>query len=318
MRTSDGGASWVGLPAPKDVLATSEQPGAVGVTEVRFADPADGWVFGPDLWATHNGGATWNRLNLGAGSETVALAASDGFVYAIVTHPCSSSAGACPASLYSSAASSNSFAPVSAVSLPNGANGETALALHGHTGYIVVPPGPTGNIGGGSLWRTLDGVRWTLTTSPCGSKLSPDTISPLTDNLAILLCAGQGAAGSSQKAIYRSTDAGATWSAATAPKFSEGDGGDVSASSPSVLSVATFSAASEIYRSTDGGVSFTTSLQIADGGIGWGDFGFKTPTQGIAIHAPAARTQQGGYQSPYPATLFITRDSGATWKPTTF
>src|ERR1035437_6409145 len=47
------GARWVGRPAPPDGLATpgAQQPAQKGVTEIRFADNLNGWVFGPDLWS---------------------------------------------------------------------------------------------------------------------------------------------------------------------------------------------------------------------------------------------------------------------------
>jgi hypothetical protein len=144
-------------------------------------------------------------------------------------------------------------------------------------------------------------------------------VSPLSDSEVMLLCAGQGAAGSSQKALYRSLDAGRSWIAAGPPQFSGGDGGKVSAATAAVIAVATSSGASEVYRSTNGGDTWSTAFQVADGGIGWGDFGFTDQTQGLLIHAPGGRLQGPASQGqPFPATLFLTTDGGATWKPVTF
>ena len=216
---------------------------------------------------------------------------------------------------------SDRFAVNRTISLPGGVAGVGALALHGHTGYVVAVPAPSTGTSPATdaLWRTTNGSTWAMVPDPCGSDLYPDSVSPLTDATVIMLCAGQGAAGSSQKAIFRSTDGGSTWTAAAAPEFSAGDGGTVAASSVSIVSVATSSAAAEVYRSTNGGSTSTTSFRLDDGGIGWGDFGYTTPAQGILVHAPASRIQGGGDgQVPYPATLFITHDAGSSWHPVAF
>jgi hypothetical protein len=58
-----------------------------GARQVRFADANDGWVFDPDLWATHDGGAHWEHPALPGVAATVevqALEAAAGMVYAVV------------------------------------------------------------------------------------------------------------------------------------------------------------------------------------------------------------------------------------------
>lgn len=49
-----------------------------GVSEVRFADLLDGWVFGPALFATHDGARTWQQVTLGG--SVVALETSGDYV----------------------------------------------------------------------------------------------------------------------------------------------------------------------------------------------------------------------------------------------
>jgi len=62
-RTDDGGATWVSLPAPP----ASIQNGYVDcarqacVTNIRFASPSVGYLFGPVLLLTRDGGRTWVR-----------------------------------------------------------------------------------------------------------------------------------------------------------------------------------------------------------------------------------------------------------------
>jgi hypothetical protein len=72
VRTTDGGRSFVGIPAPRTQR----------VSQLRFADPKDGFAYGPDLWVTHDGGGQWNPVPVSGGVNE--LAASGGYVYAVV------------------------------------------------------------------------------------------------------------------------------------------------------------------------------------------------------------------------------------------
>ncbi|MGC9963159.1 MAG: hypothetical protein ABSE47_14810 [Acidimicrobiales bacterium] len=76
LRTTDGGTKWVSLGAPPGRYGTA-------VSEVRFADPLDGWAFGPDLYVTHDGARTWQKVDIGGGVKQ--LAASDGYVDAVMS-----------------------------------------------------------------------------------------------------------------------------------------------------------------------------------------------------------------------------------------
>ena len=73
VRTENGGASFVGLPAPR----TSQ------VSQIRFANPQDGYAYGPELWYTTDGGEDWAQI--GSGAESVSeLEISGGYAYAVV------------------------------------------------------------------------------------------------------------------------------------------------------------------------------------------------------------------------------------------
>ena len=58
-RTDDGGQTWQGGPAPD----TSGPSGGTGVGGIRFLNNSYGWAFGPELWATDNGGTTWSKVD---------------------------------------------------------------------------------------------------------------------------------------------------------------------------------------------------------------------------------------------------------------
>ncbi|HET9059878.1 MAG TPA: hypothetical protein VFN61_08145, partial [Acidimicrobiales bacterium] len=66
MRTTDGGAHFVGVPAPQAPLVSggAASPGSA-IDTLRFADALDGYAFasgpGGPLWETHDGGAQWSQ-----------------------------------------------------------------------------------------------------------------------------------------------------------------------------------------------------------------------------------------------------------------
>jgi hypothetical protein len=72
---------------------------------------------------------------------------------------------------------------------------------------------------------------------------------------------------------------------------------------PRHVFVATSSAATWIYASTDRGRHWRTNLFLDDGGKGWSDFGFTTATQGVGVEG---RPFYGSY-------LYLTRNGGASW-----
>lgn len=317
MARTDGNGRWVGVPAPLDGLSNGSSTAQTGVSEVRFADDSNGWVFGPDLWSTHDGVTTWNRVTVGSAvSQVIALETAAGEVDAVVTD-CAVGSAPCPGQLWHAPIGSDQFTQVPSVQLPNGVAGPSALALHGRTGYLVAnPEGTTG--ASSTLWATTDGTSWRSHPSPCESS-TLQSVAAVDSRRATALCAGGAAAGSTAKTLYGTADGGATFTPEGSPPPRGGDGGTVVAASASDLAIATSSAAAEIYRSTDGGATWRTAVQLDDGGLGFGDFGFTDATHGFAVHAPAARVTQGGAAvgqfGPNLASLYRTNDGGGTWSP---
>ena len=60
--TLDAGRSWSRINAPTTTVDADARLATSGVSALRFADPLDGWAYGPDLWATHDGGTTWTQV----------------------------------------------------------------------------------------------------------------------------------------------------------------------------------------------------------------------------------------------------------------
>ena len=86
-RTGDGGTTWSPAPAPPAVVVGGPGQGASGISGLRFANLQDGWAYGPNLWATHDGGTTWARVTipgLAANAPVFALETAGGIVHAAV------------------------------------------------------------------------------------------------------------------------------------------------------------------------------------------------------------------------------------------
>jgi photosystem II stability/assembly factor-like uncharacterized protein len=290
---------------------------ATGVSEIRFADSLNGWVYGPDLWATHDGGATWHQVRLGAQPTQVnTLEAAGGVVYAVASH-CTTDGTCHTAELWQSAVGGDAYGLTTGLGLPKSTFANGGLALHGRTGYLLAPAGPGSPRP--SLWATEDSTTWAARPNPCPTSLplALTNVAPVDATHAVFLCTGNGAAGSTDKRLYASADAGRSFTALPTPAPRGGDGGTLAAASATTFGLASSSAAAWIYLTSDGAQTWSTALQINDGGAGFGDIGFQDPTHGLAVHAPIARLQRAGgtagVQSP--ATLFLTADGGRSWAP---
>ena len=88
-RTDDAGHTWYGLHAP----LTGAPDGAAGVGQIRFLNTLDGWAFGPELWATHDGGSSWTRVPLG-GLRVIGLETAGTEAFAVVGDGCTGAGGA--------------------------------------------------------------------------------------------------------------------------------------------------------------------------------------------------------------------------------
>ena len=321
VRTSDDGGSWAGIPAPTDGLENPRSGSTVptGVSEIRFADNLNGWVFGPDLWSTHDGGEMWSHTTSGPGAQRVVdLESSGGFVY-VATEQCTVQESSCPGELWRSSDATDAFQKVATFNLaPEVGYTGSILAIHDTTGYVVIAA-TVGAIGAPALYVTANGTTWSPEPNPCPADLGEISVAPVDTVRAAMLCSGQGAAGSSTKEVLATSDGGHSWvPEGSAPP--SGDGGALSAASVSTLAIATSSAATQIYRSVNGGTTWSTPLSLNDGGEGWGDFGFTDSTHGFAVHAPIGRYQpaSAGATPADTGTFFVTTDGGATWSTVAF
>lgn len=317
VRTTDGGANWVSIPAPPAAyVARDTAQGVVtgtAVSELRFADPMDGWAYGPALFATHDGARTWQRVNLGG--TVISLETAGGYVDAVVS-PCAPEESCTGrVRLEQARAAAGRFTTVL-----TGPSQQTAgldapdLSLQPPGGFVIL--GYETSVRA-ELYATEDlgdPAGWNAFADPClaahltGSELT-SIIAPDKTTL-YSLCVGNGGAGSTSKVVVV-TKSGRSVVAGSAPRG--GDGGMLAATASGTLVIGATSAASWLYRSTDGGRTWSTVKEYSDQGYGFGDLGFTTDTQGIVVQGLPALPAKGG-----PSVLLLTHDAGATWQPVAF
>ncbi len=284
LRTRDGGRTWRGVPAPKVELAGV----GAGAAHIRFADAANGWLFGPSLWATHDGGVSWREVT-GLGGPIMDLEAASHEAFALAL----SGVGGGAAHLFASATNHDSWMSVG----PQAIEPSAALTLLGTTGYTV-------GTGGTVLAFTSAGLdpRGRPCAGVTGAQLG--SVSAGDGSGLAALCVSGPALGSSTKNLVVSGDGGRTWSVAgTAPRGGQPTG--LAQALTGAYVIAANSGASELYRSADGGRTWSTAYQdISVGGAPFHDLGFTTPSRGTVVLAV------GSGQS----RLLMTTDGGVTWQ----
>lgn len=264
-------------------------PPAANVSEIRYGDALDGWAFGPSLYATHDGGATWGPVPLPG--QVIDVEASGGTAWAL-DQPCPQTSASCamPQVLERSPVATNAWQAVPGPALPAGAGG--TVAPHGSALYLLTGTLVFGSSAGGPLAGLPN-------PCPSGTLAGDLAVSSATD--VAVLCVGDAGAGSSTKQVFVSSDSGHTYHALPdAPRGGQTVG--FAAASPTTIALAAASGESWIYRTAGADTTWSTPLSFPDGGAGWADLGFTDATHGVVVSAP----QQGG-------RIYLTSDAGATW-----
>jgi photosystem II stability/assembly factor-like uncharacterized protein len=305
-RTDDGGRSWHGVPAP----VTGPPDGASGVGQLRFLNTGDGWAFGPQLWATHDGGQHWARIPT-HGMRVTALETSGSTAYAVWAS-CSgggaSFAADCTSfTLYSSPAGSDSWQPVPGATgglTAGGAPSSAQLLLTGATSYLLPPSGVllAAPATGGAQWQPVTGGL--LNAAPCSPGAPGQASGALlavtgTDHL-VIMCPGAGSGSGSAGSLYASADGGKTWQPAGQAAV-PGTAASLSGSLSGALVLAT---SKGIGISADGGASWQPARVAGSPPGGFSYVGMTTATQGVAVPA-----------DPGQGAVWFTYDGGSTWAP---
>jgi photosystem II stability/assembly factor-like uncharacterized protein len=303
--TTDAGAHWRFTSAP-DVRLFNEGGGltqASRVNDVVFASRRSGWLYGPGLWATHDGGSHWSRISLGGdivpslGGGVVKIAVSAGTAYAVVSpDPFHGK----PDELYTSPAGQDRWTRVGTIT---SGQPEGILAVSGKAAWFG---------SSSQLWATTDGVNWHQLPAPCpASDIGGlGSIAAASSSRVVFLCLGDGAQGHMGKDVFRSSDGGKTLHLGGQAPF--GGIGGILAVPPhrsKVITLASSSALSFLYRSADGGKTWTTATYPA--GVPWNSLSYLTRTAGWVVVDGQPLHDAGN-------RLLRTLDAGRSWHTARF
>jgi len=308
--TTDGGVTFRSMPAPGGRFGPAlDSPPAAG--SIRFADPSDGWVFGPALYVTHDGGRRWTAISVPG--QVTDLEPGLGEVFAVITPPAPrcSATGTCtsrtPApQLWRARPSSDRWTADPAA---GGVAG--ALAVHGDSVWLIntlsTRDGPAA--GTGLLHSADGGGQFAVEPEPIpGIGCS---YSPATDAVLWSYCSG-----GHFMLAYLSADAGAHFASigpgegqrATPDDYPNGS--TLEAASAATAAAASDLPGSPLIRTVNGGATWHAVQAPPDGTGTWSLIGFTTPEVGYALWE-----HQTGTYSTNTARLWRTTTAGATWSP---
>jgi photosystem II stability/assembly factor-like uncharacterized protein len=294
--TTDGGARWHFLKTP--VVRLPDPAGtrqAAEVSDVVFASPQTGWLYGPALYSTRDGGVHWRMLSLGGSVDTVAT--SGGTVYAVVSPP-----GGRPEQLFRSRVGTNAWARAGTMT-----GQQAVLAVSGKAAWFGTST---------DLWATADGVHWRNYPFRC-----PGTYDELTGIAAasvshvVFLCSNAQGMFHTNKEVLVSVNGGRTERRAGYAPVSGDDPYDGIAVPPppsTVITIAAYAPGPDyLYRSANGGKTWV-SLQVpgTDGGANLSSLSYVSVTVGWVV--------TGGPAGGGPAQLLRTSDAGSTWHKVAF
>lgn len=298
VKTADGGATWSSVPVPAVSLVSrfSTSP-ASAVSSVRFENASDGWLLGPSLWATTNGGQRWHRVTAVPG-QIIDLAVSGGEVY-VSAEP--AKGGLNQARLYESPVGSSTWKLVPKVAPQN------LLTVSGHSVWAGSANGVTP-----SLWTSTDsGRHWSRLSFRCPrTALSASEVAAASRSDVAIACSDQGypQPGFSVKKVFTSSTGGRTFHlAGSPPEPGEVYGLAMPPGNPHVITLNAASGASYLYQSANGGKSWKVRA-YSDGGLGFSDLAYASGTTGYVIHF------LGSPVIAYSKGLMKTTNAGASWQ----
>ena len=291
--STDGGTTWNSLPVP----AISLMSPSGSRYRVRFADALDGWIWGSQVWATHDGGSTWTQVSSLTGSVGD-LEATSGYAYALVANASGGS------TLWRTPAALDSWVQMH---VPESASSASLSVQNGDAWLLEELPAASGGGLVSSLFAFASGITPTREyNAPCG----PGLVDAATASTIWVVCASNGAAGSEAKAVYLSTNGGAFLASAGQPP-APGDLAAVAGAGVSALVVSACSGSSILYSTIDSGSTWNTALTLNDGGQCFADLQFPGPGLAVAISGTPWGHSSGG---PVP-TMYRSQDGGAIWAP---
>ena len=300
--TRDGGSAWS---APVQVAVMGRDP--LGASpQARFVR-ANGWIFGPAIFSTHDGGSTW-RMTWNSPIE--ALEPSGGSVLAVT----SCSDDPCRPELLTSAIGADDWhaVPQPALLEAAGQPGYPGVVLERAAGGTSFLSGATGRESQ-ALYSSHDGGQtWSQLQAPCTGIVS---IRSADSTHVWALCSTPCCTGNYVKGVFVSSDGGVSWSERAYTGLTTVGSinfyGPAGALAVTASRTAMYGGSGSVgvWRSTNAGTTWRPVLSgyCFGGGDRVSQLWFANPVDGWAV------ADANG--DPTCPSLFHTTDGGTSWTP---
>jgi photosystem II stability/assembly factor-like uncharacterized protein len=275
LRTTNGGSVFVGIPNPP-VRASD-------VSQLRFANALDGYAFGPELWETADGGASW--VNVPTPGQVTELEAADGEAYALVTG--AGSANSTSNEILTAPVGSRQWRQVPT---PTPLGYGAQFAVSGPNLYVL---GGNGDLV--LLYSTDQGAHFSQRVDPCTSGLGGSVTAAVNGSSTLWAACPTGMMAEG----LLSTNGGVTWRIATQTEEFPNSLELAAASSSVALASPSYQTVSgALVRTTNGGSTYAVVLSGSSSStVSW--VGFSDPSRAYALLA---------------GSLFESTDGGGTWR----
>ncbi|MDN5797542.1 MAG: hypothetical protein L0H79_17585 [Intrasporangium sp.] len=263
--SDDNGGTWhlvhtFAAPTTPSGGAPGRPGGSGRLSDVRFANPSVGWVFGGAILRTTDGGRTW-RDYAHPGGDVISLETDGTDVVLTASQACSG--GTCHGAISVVRAPVTAASATDVVGTIDGGAGVTGASVSWHASLAYVSPRVQPRAGAtlpGPVSVRRDGLH-AAGPQGCGSGQGVRIVAPAAGSSLLAVCPSSGAAGHVGFAVESSSDGGATWTLVSTDRLRLVNAGSASFAAAD---------ASSLLAVSGGSPDLHGSMQLsADGGATW-------------------------------------------------